>query len=395
MIDLPYCQLVVNIASLHLDLILIMKKIKESTASTSTTSTSTTSTSTSTSTTTSTVVKEWTEALVTKDDPFHVHKTLGMACLASFAWRMRLAYQNQQVYDMGFASHPSWTIPTLALHLSLNLSSFEFHNLPARRIKTGYRIWKEYRIHSLVFLCRSLAFMAMTCYEITYDVKPNHWRNLFIVLATVLAADVGSYIVVDHTSGFARQLAVPNAVKFFFSASQFLATTYCLYGTTHRRFSNHFVFCMIVQLNALLMTIRRKNLARHYVLVSLYGVMLVAGCIICHTELVMSGWSAFWICHICACVAIVMRLGPQLPALRWLQSKYVVWPCVSMLMRDLLPILDNNENKESSSATSSTALLLVESQLRPVALVASVGALAVGYYKCNYGYQQEKSVKKL
>lgn len=78
------------------------------------------------------------EKLVTKEDPLLVHKTLGVLVLSSFAWRLSKTVSYES--DMGFASHPEWTIPTFFLHLCLNLSSFEFH-IPKQRIKEGGRIW--------------------------------------------------------------------------------------------------------------------------------------------------------------------------------------------------------------------------------------------------------------
>jgi hypothetical protein len=84
-------------------------------------------------------------------------------------------------------------------------------------------------MHSLVFLCRSLALMARTrYYEQNYEMSPNHWMNLAIVLATVVAADIGSNFYGEkYKSGFARQLDAPNVVKF-------QATAGFLYGSTRR-----------------------------------------------------------------------------------------------------------------------------------------------------------------
>lgn len=82
----------------------------------------------------------WIEKLVTKEDPYLVHKTLGILVLFSFTWRLSQFGES----DMGFETHPEWTVPTLILHLLLNLSSFEFR-IPHQRIESGYRIWPEYR----------------------------------------------------------------------------------------------------------------------------------------------------------------------------------------------------------------------------------------------------------
>jgi hypothetical protein len=80
--------------------------------------------------------KTWKQQLITKDDPWHVHKTLGVACLVSYAWRFSLAGGSA---DMGFATHPEFTVPTLVLHEALTLSSFVFQ-IPKKRINSGDRI---------------------------------------------------------------------------------------------------------------------------------------------------------------------------------------------------------------------------------------------------------------
>lgn len=86
-----------------------------------------------------TSLQVWKERLLTTEDPMHVHKVLGLLCLTSFIWRLSQAYSDS---DMGFQTYPQWTIPTILLHWSLTLSSFVFA-IPAKRIKSGDRIWPE------------------------------------------------------------------------------------------------------------------------------------------------------------------------------------------------------------------------------------------------------------
>jgi hypothetical protein len=72
---------------------------------------------------------------ITGEDPLHVRKALGILCLASFLWRFG---QIGDTTDMGFASHPNLTLrlPTLLLHLMLNLLSIDFR-IPRKRIDFG------------------------------------------------------------------------------------------------------------------------------------------------------------------------------------------------------------------------------------------------------------------
>jgi hypothetical protein len=297
-------------------------------------------------------------ALMTKEDPLHIHKSLGVLCLASFAWRLS---QWGKESDMAFSSssHPNWTLPTLLLHLMLNASSLVFR-IPSRRIDSGYRIWPEYRLHSLVFLARSLATMALTWYEDTFDLPPNYWMNLSIVLAAMLSSDLASSWC-GNQSGFCRRLEVPEGVKYFFSVMQLSATAGCLYGM--RRYSIQFIFCMTIQCNAFLMTLRRKNLARQSMLVTVYGIMLVGGGLLCVAEVYFwQGTHAILVLVITASTASVMRLSPRLPLLRVFQNKYVLWIGMSLVVRHL-------------------RTLEVGVELYCVAVVSEFSMIALGFYK--------------
>lgn len=309
----------------------------------------------------------WKSALITNEDSLHVHKTLGVLCLLSFL--VRIPFVGER-HDMGFASFPEWTLPTLLLHLSLNLSSFQF-SIPPRRINSGFRIWPEYRIHSLVFLCRSLVLMFIIWLEKCYDCEPIYSLNLAVVVAAMAAADFGSYYAGEkYKSGFARKLQVPNVAKVLFSFAQFQATTGCLFGM--RRFSIQFVFVLIIQCNAFLMTLQRKNLASHSLLVSLYGVMLITGFYVCDSETGLQGGTAKLINAFATTAAFSVRLSPRWPwPLNFVQSKYVVWPVIFLLIQGLRPLIMRADN----------AVVPLEGLVFATA-VSSAASFAVVIYKC-------------
>lgn len=325
---------------------------------------------------------QWRSGLITKEDPLHVHKTLGTLCLLSYLWRLT---QGGEEKDMAFASHPEWTLPTIGLHILLNLSSFEFR-IPPRRIDSGYRIWPEYRLHSLVFLCRSLACMTLRWFEQTYQKPPLHVMNLVIVMASMAAADLGSHLAGGkHQSGFARQLDVPHGVKYFFSFMQIQATAGCLF--VDKRFSIHFIFCMIIQCNAFLMTLRRKNLAGHYTLVSLYAIMLLVGWYICNNELLLPNHKSAMITGTIGCLAAFIRLAPRsgFPPLDLLQNKYVLWPGMYLVSQKLRPLaLDDDLRGDAPSK------ILTDSQLIYAHVFFIVAVITLGIYKVMYDYPERE-----
>ena len=236
---------------------------------------------------------------------------------------------------MGFRSKPKLTVPTILLHLCLNLSSFEFR-VPQRRISSGYRIWSEYRAHSLVFLIRSLGSMLVTWYEETHNLPPNYWCSFGIVMASMTSADAASKQC-GYSSGFARDLQTSNYVKFLFSFMQFAATSACLYGV--REYSTQFVFVLIIQCNAFLMTLRRKNLASQKMLVAIYGEMLAGGFGFLsiryqaeEDDQPRKGSREPAVFFLTSYVATIIRLGPKLPGvLALLQNKFVMWTYLNFL----------------------------------------------------------------
>lgn len=255
--------------------------------------------------------------LVTKEDPLHLHKSLGILSLASFLWRF--SYMRDPSADLGFASFPHFTFITILLHLFLNLSSFEF-NLPEKRISSGYRIWPEYRLHSFIFLSRSLLLITIYWYESMFAVEPNYWLNGLVVLGSMAAADLASETC-KHRSSTIRSLQAPSIVKYYFSVMQFCATATCLYGL--RRFTVQFFFVMIIQCNAFLMTLRRKNLLPHQVGVLLYGVALVTGLALAILEYDRAGGlDCVRSVTLVACSSAFWRMGP------WegrYKNKYLIW----------------------------------------------------------------------
>lgn len=79
----------------------------------------------------------------------------------------------------------------------------------------------EYRMHAMVFLCRSLSIIFMYYYETANDLKRHYDINLVIVLASMAAADLCSASVgKEYQSNSVRDIDTHPAVKYFFSLMQ-------------------------------------------------------------------------------------------------------------------------------------------------------------------------------
>ena len=203
----------------------------------------------------------------------HFHKILGFSCLASFLYRF--SYIGHK--DGNFGPHYG-TLVFILMHLALNLSSFNFF-VPKKRIQNkdgGYRIWAEYRAHGLVFSGRNLAFMFLIWLE-QRNQREYSFMDLPLVLATCAAADFGTcWLGPEFHSDTVRDGKFTDPfMNWFASESQMWLTGICLVG--YHSYSFHLVTLAIIQFNAFLMTLRRKQVASAVVLMSIYGITLVAG----------------------------------------------------------------------------------------------------------------------
>ena len=320
-----------------------------------------------------------TDKLVTKEDPFHVHKTLGIACLLSYIFRF-CNYGAES--DCLFAHHPEWTLPTFALHALLNISALLFH-IPQRRISSGYRIWPEYRLHSFIFLSYTLLVMTTFWVEQRYQLSRQHYVNYIITMMSMAAADVASWSAGKYQSNSIRQLEAPPSLKFFFAFAQFIAKSTLMY-TPSRRYSTFYFFSLIIQVNAFMMTLRRKNVFSHNQLIAMYGLLLTIGLGIIFRELFDfgGGWMTTHVVLSMACVSFLMRAGPRLPqTIQFLHNKYVIWTVMGAILNFcFLPRYEANPNDPELHS------IVKRTSRASVSLV-----LLFAYYKLSYTKQRQST----
>jgi len=215
----------------------------------------------------------------------------------------------------------------IIMHLCLSCTSLVF-KLPPRRIKEGSRIWPEFRLHSIIFACRSLACMALVWAERRYDPDgpPRYWANVLIVFATLVAADVASSSVDPVSrSNTIRGLEMAPIYKFAFSYMQFLGTCGCLVGL--RAFAAQFAIVFIIQTYAFTLTLRRKNLISHRQTVIFYAYQLTIGASAAQIEVWQAGGiQALAMFPTLAALTALLRIGLGL-------NKYLVWAIMAAVIQ--------------------------------------------------------------
>jgi hypothetical protein len=164
--------------------------------------------------------------------------------------------------------------------------------------------------------------MLIVWIESYFSVGPYYVTNAVVIFATLIAADVGSALCPSGTQlntggGTIRDLDAPLNMRTFFSILQFHATVGCLWGL--RRYSTQFMYVWIIQFTAFLLTLRRKNIAPHVFLVSLYGFMLTAGFVVSSYEIITNdGMQGFLTINALANGAAFIRMIMRV-------DKYVLW----------------------------------------------------------------------
>ena len=215
----------------------------------------------------------WRRKLFTMEDPIGVHKYLGIFCLLHFAYRYGQVFFGDTTAGFGnrgglgaSATAGLWLIP----HALLNLSSFIFH-VPRERIVGKPIIWKEYRVHNLIFVLRSAICTAL-CWMSVYHEHTPIWRRAALVgsgmsiLGANLAADEATKRLqpAENDSSVASlpfwegcTLTTQRRMKKFFAYCQFMATISCLTMTNPVW---PFVVLMPIQMSSILLTLVRKSI---------------------------------------------------------------------------------------------------------------------------------------
>jgi len=216
--------------------------------------------------------------LFTSHDPFNIHKSLGLLCLTSYLYR----FCQLGKFDMGFGSYTPWII---LLHVLLNLSSFVF-SVPHKRHPSGVIIWKEYQLHSLIFVCR---YATLLMYTWLHKYKAISIQNFHFFLggSVLLLSNVVSQREKQQNGtvrGFIQRLCQKYPTNVWvFSFAGFVASLAQVFAWSslffsriwEKRFSSSFVSMGVIQITPFLMTLYRKAKIDKRAIVCLYMTLLL------------------------------------------------------------------------------------------------------------------------
>lgn len=189
--------------------------------------------------------------LFTKEDNTNIHKILGIFSVINFIFQ----YSTLILYGEMHMRNSKLTPYILAIHGLLSISSLIFH-VPLKRHGKLPMIYKEFRLHSIVFGLRSV----LCAYCFYY--KLHILTNMFIVFLTMIAADIVTRCFAAETQtmrgmpfGESIEPEEKKLISRMQSSQQFSATMFMI-----TNIEGAFLPLFAIQIAAFLMTLVRKNI---------------------------------------------------------------------------------------------------------------------------------------
>lgn len=196
-------------------------------------------------------------SLITDHDIFHIHKILGLGCLAHYAYRI---FNKFTIGSMLFSESAKWLTP--AVHLSLSLSSFIF-TVPVYRFHSKTIIWRELQLHNIIFTSRSV-FMMYHTLLFSASNPAYYYTRLAILAAHHYMADIVTGLYQQDTMTTTRDIPINTenhlvkyTIKKYYAISQLFATAALLLS---QNYEIGFAIMFPIQLSTFLMTLVRKNI---------------------------------------------------------------------------------------------------------------------------------------
>lgn len=191
--------------------------------------------------------------LITQEDEFHLHKSLGVISLINYIYRYYLLF----VYGNMFLNE-RFDLMLIVLHACLSLSSLIFH-IPSLRNRKSPMIYPEFRLHSIVFALRSV----LCCFIEYYKLESSLYLKMIVCMITLILADIITHYFATNKSATMRNMPFSETVTeetqkeitYLHSSKQVAATLFMLYNI-ETAFSPMFG----IQMAAFLMTLVRKNI---------------------------------------------------------------------------------------------------------------------------------------
>jgi hypothetical protein len=299
--------------------------------------------------------------LFTNHDKYHIHKTLGFLAVANFILRFYYAI----VYGTSFPPFETkvFSCSSVLIHALLPIASLSIP-LPEKRNFTSPMIWKEFRLHSILFSCRHSILTIITLLELwptqleifkNYKLYALFSESILKYIAIISCIKIASIITAKYGDTEKRTTnAMPypehvteyeiQKIKYEYAKKQFGATIMAVFSGELSA-SLNFAPLYAIQSAPFMMTLVRKGKCNstHYHMV--YSLTLIYPLYLYHFILrkFYSQFADFAICYLYI-FAYSMRINKG-----WDNKK--IWAIVVpgvVFSLNILPEIENRLNIENN-----------------------------------------------
>jgi ferredoxin-NADP reductase/lipid-A-disaccharide synthase-like uncharacterized protein len=222
--------------------------------------------------------------LITHEDKFHIHKTMGVVSLINYVYLLFDCFYSGATADITLRSVDGGFIGLTWVHTILSLSALQFL-IPRTRTGILPMIWQEFRAHSIVFAVRS--FLIISALYFFFNHSEDNTKDTttyptaiairlaFVLLAMKLADVSTEYLRENKKETTTATMpywsdcpsSLQSAIKYFYTHSQFMATIVCLFG----KIPYILAVAFPIQIASFLMTLVRKNIISAFWYHMFYG----------------------------------------------------------------------------------------------------------------------------
>ena len=254
--------------------------------------------------------------LFTNHDKYHIHKTLGFLAVANFILRFYYAI----IYGTSFPPFETkvFSCSSVLIHALLPIASLSIP-LPEKRNFTSPMIWKEFRLHSILFSCRHSILTIITLLELwptqleifkNYKLYALFSESILKYIAIISCIKIASIITAKYGDTEKRTTnAMPypehvteyeiEKIKYEYAKKQFGATIMAVFSG-ELSVSLNFAPLYAIQSAPFMMTLVRKGKCNsaHYHMV--YSLTLIYPLYLYHVTLrkFYSQFADFAICYL-------------------------------------------------------------------------------------------------
>lgn len=269
--------------------------------------------------------------LITHEDKFHIHKTMGIVSLLNYFYLLFDCFYSGATADMTLRSVDGGFIGVTWVHIILSLSALQFL-IPRTRTGILPMIWQEFRAHSIVFAVRSFLIINVLYFLFHHsDDKNDDTTTSIPALVVRLACVILAMKFADISTEYLREneketttatmpywsdcpASIQSAIKYFYTHSQFMGTIVCLFGKIPYVLAVGFP----IQIASFLMTLVRKN-----IISSFWYHMLYAGSLLL-VYLINAADIALYPVILIGVALIYARIHIKL-------NKYALWSLTAMI----------------------------------------------------------------